>query len=159
MLTVARLRELLDYDQATGVFTWRSDGPKRVKGARAGGLYANGYRYIYVGGKVWLEHRLAWLHVHGEFPPHQIDHRDNVRSNNAWLNLRAATSLNNSGNRGANRNNRSGYKGVMRHGKRWAAQISLNGKHTHLGVFDTPSDASSAYQRAAREHFGEFAKA
>lgn len=159
MLTADRLRELLDYDQATGIFTWLSDGPKRVKGARAGGLYGNGYRYIYIGGKAWLEHRLAWLHVHGELPTYQIDHRDNVRSNNAWANLRAATSLDNSGNRGPNRNNRSGFKGVLRIGKRWTAQISLHGRHTHLGAFDTPAQASEAYQRAARKHFGEFAKA
>jgi hypothetical protein len=45
-LTAARLRELLGYDPATGVFTWRC---------------SRGYRHIEVGGKRYLASRLAWL--------------------------------------------------------------------------------------------------
>jgi hypothetical protein len=44
-LTAARLRELLDYDPATGVFTWRR---------------SRGYRHIEVGGNRYLASRLAW---------------------------------------------------------------------------------------------------
>ncbi len=39
------------------------------------------------------------------------------------------------------------------------AQICINSKSIHLGVFDTKEEASAAYLAAAERHFGEFARA
>lgn len=38
------------------------------------------------------------------------------------------------------------YRGVARWGKRFAAQIHINGQRVVLGVFDTRDDAANAYQ-------------
>lgn len=92
----------------------------------------------------------------GAFP---IDHFDRDGLNNQRGNLRPATRLQNGANRGPNKNNCSGFKGVHWHVacKKWRALISINGKHKHLGLFDTPALAAKAYDEAARAGFGEFA--
>ena len=52
--------------------------------------------------------------------------------------------------------NPSGFRGVYRHGARYKAAISAHGVFRHLGVFDTPEEASAVYEAAARELYGEF---
>lgn len=41
---------------------------------------------------------------------------------------------------------------------KWRARITVGGKETHLGYFDNLEDAARAYDKAATEYFGEFAK-
>lgn len=161
-LTAERLRELMDYDPATGVFVKREYVDHRGRKIRArvvGSVNKKGYVYIRIAGKQYLASRLAWLYMRGCWPDHEIDHKSNIRTDNRFDNLRDATELGNSGNRGPNKNNRCGFKGVFQHrAGKWCAQISLHGKHTHLGVFDTPESAARAYDAASLAHFGEFSK-
>lgn len=164
-LTAERLRELLDYDPATGVFTWTGRGRRyrhklRRRGSMALGWNKRGYLFISIDNEEYFSHRLAWLHVHGKWPIRHLDHKNNVTTDNRLDNLREAVPLQNSGNRGPNKNNKSRLKGVfLQKGRsRWTAQISLLGKHTHLGMFDTAEDAARAYDAASVANFGEFAK-
>jgi hypothetical protein len=62
-------------------------------------------------------------------------------------------------NRVKNINNSSGYKGVSfnNSSKKWRAQIWLNSKSYHLGLFIDPIDAARAYNEAALKYHGEFA--
>lgn len=156
-LTLDRLRELLEYNPATGEFRWRPKlGRKNPYAARkvAGSINTDGYRVIRIDYQLHYAHRLAWLYIHGEWPPRLIDHRNNHRSDNRFHNLRLANDTENTYNRPATRKNKSGFKGVAQATSgRWRATI--NGKH--LGVFDTPELASDAYEIAARELHGEFA--
>lgn len=86
-----------------------------------------------------------------------VDHIDGNGLNNTRENLRVCTRAENQQNRGANRNNKSGFKGVIackRSGK-WIAKIMANRKSTHIGRFDTPEEAHAAYVRAAESlHWG-----
>ena len=71
-LTAEHLRERMHYDHATGVFTWHKQpsgfGPKA--GSIAGSFKnSNGYWQVRINKKVYYAHRLAWLYVHGVFPP------------------------------------------------------------------------------------------
>lgn len=88
------------------------------------------------------------------------DHIDGNGLNNTRANLRLATTSQNGCNRGAQANNKSGYKGVAWHKqrKKWRANIRVGGKQVHLGYFATPEEAALVYNKAAREYFGEFAR-
>ena len=58
LLTAARLREVLDYDRATGIFTWRvSPSPQVKAGDVAGHIAKNGYVQIGIDGAVQYAHR------------------------------------------------------------------------------------------------------
>jgi hypothetical protein len=161
MLTQARLKEVLDYDPASGVFLWRvkirSIRPGRVAGAIAKGF---GYRVITVDQTRHYAHRLAWLYVHGEWPNGDLDHENLDRADNRIANLREASVAQNRANARPSRNNKSGLKGayfVKARGK-WCGSIFVDGKTKNLGYFATAEEAHAAYAAAARKHFGKFAR-
>lgn len=163
VLTAERLRELLIYDPLTGVFTWRvSRRHKTRAGSIAGSLCSRGYRDIQIDGISYRAHRLAWLYVHGEWPPSDLDHKDTVHDHNWIDNLRPATNSQNRANTRREIRNTSGFKGVSRYtrrcGVRWRAYIQKDGKMVHLGSFLAPELAHAAYTAAAQQMFGEFAR-
>jgi len=89
------------------------------------------------------------------------DHINGNGLDNRRCNIRIATPIQNAGNRGKNKNNSSGYKGVSwcKATGKWQAGISINRKRINLGTtFTTPEDAHEAYKQAAIRHFGEFAR-
>jgi hypothetical protein len=90
----------------------------------------------------------------------QGDHINGNTLDNRRENLRAVSSAENKRNRKAHKNNKSGFKGVDLHvGKgRWRSQIYANGRCRHLGYFHDPIEAARAYNAAAKELHGEFAR-
>lgn len=74
-------------------------------------------------------------------------------------NLRAATHQENMWNRGPNRNNASGFRGVSwsTAAGKWVAQASIGRKHVHLGCFTSAEEAARARDAWIREHHGSFA--
>lgn len=143
-LTAQRLRELLHYDADTGVFTWLVTRGSAKAGDIAGTPNGNGYLVIRVDGTLYLAHRLAWLHVHGEWPPVYIDHENQTRNDNRISELRLATNSENQQNqRGARSDNTSGVRGVswFKRMQKWHAYINVNSKRKHLGYFDAIEDA------------------
>jgi hypothetical protein len=152
----------LDYDPETGLFTWKVNRRGRFArvGSKAGTDNGDGQIRINVDGTKHVAHRLAWLYMTGTWPPGLIDHRNLVRSDNRWSNLRLATKSENMANRRAPANNKSGLKGVSRHSQcdRWTAQICKDGQRVHLGLFKTKEEAHAAYTAAAAEMYGEFAR-
>ena len=89
----------------------------------------------------------------------EIDHRDRNGLNCTRKNMRIATRSQNQINRGPQKNNTSGYKGVTwdKQSQKWKAQIKINRAKKHLGDFDNPITAAHAYDSAAYELFGDFA--
>jgi HNH endonuclease/AP2 domain-containing protein len=90
----------------------------------------------------------------------EVDHINGDVFDNRRANLRLATHSENARNRTAAKNNASGFKGVRWLPKiqKWQARISANKKEYHLGCFDSPEEASAAYDAAATEMHGSFAK-
>ena len=160
-LTQARLRELLDYDPLTGVFVHKTTRGRLCKaGQVAGYLHQWGYIHINISGKIYKAHRLAWLYVHGSFPPNHIDHINGNRSDNRLVNLRPATKSENGCNRGAAADNTSGWCGVSFDKSRgkYIAQISVEKIYRHLGRYDSPEIAAAVYNHVVVQVHGEFAK-
>lgn len=87
-----------------------------------------------------------------------IDHRDGNGLNNQRCNLRPANHQQNMANRKMHKNNTSGYKGVRLERERWRARINFDGKKISIGSYDDPVEAAVAYDMAAIELFGEFAR-
>lgn len=87
-----------------------------------------------------------------------VDHKNRNGCDNRPENLRLCSNQQNLFNRGAQSNNTTGYKGVSPRGKKFRASIQHNGKHIHIGYFDTALEAHVAYCRKALEFYGEFAR-
>lgn len=148
-LTQEILKTFLSYDQNTGVFTWKAKQTYytvigQIAGTIQGTLPDAGYVQIFLLGKLYPAHRLAWLYVHGHFPDKQLDHKDHDRTNNAIDNLREATQHVNMKNKSMYCTNTSGYSGVTSHGNCWKARIGVNGTKVLLGVFNTYEEAVAA---------------
>jgi hypothetical protein len=160
MLTADRLRQLLHYDPETGAFTWRVPQGTAAKGDTAGCLNEDGRRRIVINRKTYIASRLAWLYVTGKWPTHQIDHKNCVRSDDRFDNLRDATGAQNQRNTRTRRDNACGLKGVYfgAREKRWIAKIRREGRQIRLGYFATAEEAHAAYCKAATEIDPEFAR-
>ena len=161
MLTQEYLKSILHYDPQRGVLTWKP-GHKSGWASKLGrdaGWVSDGYRRVKIDRSCYLAHRLAWLWMTGEFPEHQIDHRDLNTLNNRFSNLRPATSYQNVLNVGLKSDNTSGIKGVFwkKDRAKWFASIKVNGRQIYLGYFDTKEDAGIAVRNKRDEVHGEFA--
>lgn len=88
-----------------------------------------------------------------------IDHKDRNTLNNQEHNLRKCTHQQNHGNMPKYKNNTSGYKGVSFDvwSNKYQAYIKKDGRKKSLGRFKDPVEAAKAYDKAAKEVFGEFA--
>lgn len=119
-------------------------------------------------GRTWSAHRTGWpkstIFMHRVImnapDGFEVDHIDGNGLNNTKENLRICTHAENTKNQKLRIDSKSGYKGVDWHIyiKKWRARIRVNYEEVSLGYFDSAIDAAEAYDRAAREYFGEFAK-
>lgn len=159
MITAERLKYLLDYDPITGVFTRKVNAGAAHAGDVAGHLTVRGYVTIGIDGKNYACHRLAFLWMTGGFPA-EVDHRDLDKTNNRWANLRAASRSTNVMNTRLDSKTRSGAKGVYwdSQNRCWRANVSVNGKQRHLGLFKEFADAVEFRQLAAEMIYGDFCR-
>jgi len=87
----------------------------------------------------------------------ELDHINRNGLDNQKHNLRQATNTQNQFNKEKPKNNTSGFKGVVKDGNRWAAQIRINKKNTYLGSFNSKEEAAIIYDRVALFYHPEFA--
>lgn len=156
MLTQKRLKEVLHYDPETGAFTrlacfQRPDVVGKVDRKDTAGWYTR----IAIDGCRHYAHRLAWLYMTGLWPSAEIDHRNCIKSDNSWKNLRDVTSLTNKQNqRTALSSSKSGILGVSWDSKRgkWVGRIKVGAVYKYVGRFVEIKDAQEAYLLAKREY-------
>jgi hypothetical protein len=172
MLTQERLKEILKYSPETGEFVYlapRKGGSGIKSGDIAGDLCTYGYRRIGIDGKRYRACRLAWLYMTGEWPEKHIDHKNGIRSDDRWENLRPASVRENACNRTASQKNSIGIKGVgvrdikgttyayadCRSGEVRVAKFYNVRK---LGLMEAVALAATAVMSAREDLHGEFAK-
>lgn len=114
------------------------------------------YAVTFINGKTVGMHGMIMGRVDGLV----LDHINHEGLDNRKSNLRHCTHQQNQFNKVLHKDNRSGYKGVSKrnNANRWAAQICVNYKVRHIGLYKTPEEAARAYDAVAKEVHGEFAK-
>jgi len=172
------LRELLDYDPATGKLFWKARSAKwfmppwhriGVKSAHARANAWNGkwagkeaftscYNGKYHGGAVlsapYLAHRVAYSLHYNVCIVGEIDHINGDYSDNRIVNLREVDHTGNARNTSLYSTNTSGTPGVMweESHKAWSVKISFNGKQRRIGRFKKKSEAIAARKHAETVH-------
>ena len=156
------LKESLDYNPDTGIFTWKKQIANRIKvGEKAGSIDSDsGYCRIKFKNRLYLTHRIAYYMYHGIEPREKlIDHIDGDKINNKINNLRLATGSQNNMNRSMlGSNNTSGAIGVhwYKRERKWCARVTVDGVQKFLGYFINKEDAIKTRKEAAIKYHGEF---
>lgn len=141
----------LTYNPETGLLRFKVDRVYKKAGDITGCDNGHGYIQVYLNGRYYKGHRIAWEMTYGEIPEgYEIDHINHIRSDNRLCNLRLVSKSENQRNLSKYKNNTSGVTGVSwdKSKNKWVAQIHVNRKHINLGRFDNPLDAAAARKRA-----------
>jgi hypothetical protein len=152
------INERLHYDPDTGVFTWKLSTGRSAAGSVAGTVadkYAGSPRLlIRIGGRLHHASRLAVAITTGVFPKGDVDHVNHDTLDNRINNLRIVDRLSNNKNVKRKKNNTSGAAGVhfQKSAGKWSAQIGVNYKTVHLGLFAKFDDAVEARRKAEAQY-------
>ena len=153
----------IGYSPTTGICC-KASSDGRWKLATPGTGY--GYTQLKVGDKTLRLHRIvAEIFLNAGQPlrrEQQVDHIKSVDGSHAQdklSNLRICSQSENQRNQQLRWNNVSRYKGVslIKRNRKWQASIKISDKNKNLGYFTTPEAAAEAYDKAALQHYGEFA--
>jgi hypothetical protein len=134
-LSQQSLLEWFDYDGK--VLSWK-DKSRETKIC----FNTAGYPMIRFANNARLVHRLVFLMIHGYLPT-ELDHKNGDKKDYSIDNLRPATRSQNTQNRSAEKDNRSGFKGVSwdTRYKRWEVRVAKHGKVYRKVGFKDAKDA------------------
>ena len=166
-MDVSYFRECFSYFPESGALVWRVRPREHFAIERTWKIWntrfsgkptrltpdTNGYRILRltIDGRThqWRVHRIIFALQTGRWPSADIDHKNRVRDDNRWVNLRPATRAENVQNT-LQRHNASGLPGVWwsRRQCKWWARIQTAGKRKHLGSFLTAEEAHASFLTA-----------
>jgi hypothetical protein len=150
------LNELFEYNPVSGIVIWKTSRCNKIKvGNTVSHRGCGGYIQVRIEGRLWMLHRIIWKIQTGNWPTGFIDHINGIRDDNSWSNLRDVTPFVNGQNRkGPDKDSTTGYLGVCfcKQSKKFKAQMTVNKIRVLNKLFDTPEEASNAYQQAKEKY-------
>lgn len=159
MLIQKQVKSIFHYSKKTGLFTNkipRANG--KIKAGQVNVSLKKGYIRLKISNKEYGAHRVAFLYVEGKMPKCDVDHKNGVRHDNRWSNIRPAYKGGNSHNCHIAINNTSGVKGVsMCHGK-WLVRVKKGVKRYCGGSFTSIHKARRSANSLRRRLHGEYAR-
>lgn len=159
MISQQELKHFLNYDEDTGVFTWKTIAKKsnRKAGDIAGCLGKCGYLQITINSKQYRAHNLAYLYITGNYVQ-GLDHINGDRTDNRFSNLRVCDQKGNSANSKIFKTNSTGIKGVTldKKSKLYIAQIMADSIR-YRKCFKTLEEAADWVRIVREEAHGQFA--
>ena len=158
MLTQEHLKQLVNYDPDTGIFTRLCATSSRAQVGDVLGTPTGlgGHLRSTVGGKRYYLHKLAWLYVYGSYPE-LIDHINRDTTDNRICNLRQATKSQNSTNSKVRADNVVGQRGICfdKQTSSWRVQLCANGQSVRPR-FKSFADAVTARDMLAAKLHKDF---
>ena len=157
MISQGELRNLIEYDEETGLWRWRNPTGNNLEGWFAGAPTTNGYRQIRINGKAEYCHTLAWYWVYGDWVL-ELDHENRVKNDNRINNLRMSSKSTNAINSKLRIDNSTGHVGVfynVNRRKKWYAYINKNGVKQSKS-FNTFEEAVAWRKKIQEELFSQF---
>jgi len=149
------------FEYNDGLIYWKISRSNKIKAGSIAGHKdkKRGYISINFDGKRMYSHQIIFLMFHG-YLPKEVDHIDNNQLNNKIENLRASVRSENGSNRGLQKNNKSGAKGVSRYKDTglWRVRVKVNKKEKHIGYFEDLELAELVAIEARNKYHGEFAR-
>ena len=157
MLEYREALELFRYDYETGVLYWRWRVNSRVPKTLEAGTQrkSSGYLTVSVHGRIYPVHRVVMLMCYGFYGEGlEVDHINHVRNDNRLVNLRFVTHRGNMRNKSVSSKSTTGVTGVhfSKARKKYVAQIKVDRKVMHLGMFETLEEAAEARRQADRKY-------
>lgn len=156
MITQEELHEILEYNPENGLFRWKSVFNKRERGWFAGSSTGR-YLMIWIKGKYYQTHRIAWLYTSGHWPK-EIDHINRNKMDNRITNLRDVSKSQNTINAGLRIDNKHGSTGIhfdnRKANKQWFASIK-KGKEKRSAYFSTKEEAIECRKKWELELYPE----
>lgn len=161
------LDECLDYNEESGIFTWKkrpvhhfknkaamstwnSRYSKTIAGNRWTDSKGKSYIIISMCGTCIKAHRLAFQINNIDIDDLEVDHENGDGTDNRWSNLRVADRVKNTRNARKRSDNKSGVTGVSwaKSKCKWVSNIASNGRQISLGSFFDKFEAIAARKSA-----------
>lgn len=152
------------FELRDGRLFWRNPPKNHAEkaGLEAGSLCVgrNGnkdYWHVRLGRATYKRSRVVFFMTHGRWPYPTVDHINGNSLDDRPENLREATYTQNGQNKAGYKKASGLPRGVSRYRSGYRAQIHISGKREIIGAYDSPEDASAAYEMRRKEAFREFA--
>jgi hypothetical protein len=158
--TKEHLKRYVSYSPDSGLFYWTNAISNHVKnGDIAGSITKSGYVIINIRYKRYYAHILAHIYMTGTLPKKFIDHKNRIRSDNRWSNLREADRHQNQANLVSGVKKTSKFKGVYwcKKGNCFYASMRFKGEKVLNKAFLDEIEAAKAYDEFAEKIHGEYA--